>query len=382
MTRIFVLVSSTNVPNQMEFSTQHSCRSNLSLVGPPLSHSLSVCSLNICFLSSLASLTGIHAFFSGDQAENHVGMQKIGQLATCGFQKADLEKAKVFFESKGIVCELIDLKAALPDDIVSDEEKLQSEPIGKKRKVSASSASSSSSSSLSSSSSSDADGLEAFVLIARNGVHALLEDESSSSLSSSPSSSAASASSSSLVDAFYREQDALPKDTKVLMYGRVVNKLARHNLCFGDAPQEPDYTHGKGRIIAFDQVPLLARLRRRLASADVLGAIAADMAVEGNYYYDPSTCGIGWHGDAERRKVVGVRVGQSLPLHYAWFRHSQPVSSDAVKLQLHHGDVYIMSEKATGQDWRCKNILTLRHSAGCDKYTSMKVFAQRAAKKL
>ena len=40
---------------------------------------------------------------------------------------------------------------------------------------------------------------------------------------------------------------------------------------------------------------------------------------EGNYYYDIKKCGIGFHGDAERRKVVGIRLGDSIPLHFQWF---------------------------------------------------------------
>ena len=36
------------------------------------------------------------------------------------------------------------------------------------------------------------------------------------------------------------------------------------------------------------------------------------------------------------------------------------------------GDVYVMTEKAVGSDWKKSTILTLRHSAGCKKYTTIK----------
>jgi len=39
----------------------------------------------------------------GDRAENHVGMQKIGQLAENGFSIQDLENAKIYLENKGII---------------------------------------------------------------------------------------------------------------------------------------------------------------------------------------------------------------------------------------------------------------------------------------
>ena len=38
---------------------------------------------------------------------------------------------------------------------------------------------------------------------------------------------------------------------------------------------------------------------------------------------------------------------------------------------IEHGDMYIMSEKATGFDWKSKSKYTLRHAAGCQKYTDI-----------
>jgi hypothetical protein len=48
----------------------------------------------------------------------------------------------------------------------------------------------------------------------------------------------------------------------------------------------------------------------------ILGEKAEEMKCEGNYYYDTSKCGVGFHGDAERKRVVGMRLGESFPLHY------------------------------------------------------------------
>ena len=55
-------------------------------------------------------------------------------------------------------------------------------------------------------------------------------------------------------DMLFEEQRALTYDRQALMYGRVVNKKARWNLCFDDHPQEPDYAAGKGRIVSFATV--------------------------------------------------------------------------------------------------------------------------------
>jgi len=88
-------------------------------------------------------------------------------------------------------------------------------------------------------------------------------------------------------------------------------------------------------------------------------------------YDDVNRNGIGWHGDGERRKVVGVRIGESMPLCYRWFHMGTPIGSQFTT-QLNHGDLYIMSDKAVGNDWKKKLIPTLRHSAGAAKYTKSK----------
>jgi hypothetical protein len=55
-------------------------------------------------------------------------------------------------------------------------------------------------------------------------------------------------------------------------------------------------------------------------------------------------------------------------LIYQWYKDGVKVG-DPIKLLLNHGDVYIMSEKAVGFDWKKQKIYTLRHAAGSKKYT-------------
>ena len=119
----------------------------------------------------------------------------------------------------------------------------------------------------------------------------------------------------------FEELAKLDWDRKALMYGRVVNKHARHNLCFDDEGQEPDYENGKGRVVAYKDVPLLRELRLALGKYLKEGET---LAGEGNYYYDVDKCGIGFHGDAERKKVVAIRLcnGKCYPIEYQWFLKS------------------------------------------------------------
>lgn len=162
-------------------------------------------------------------------------------------------------------------------------------------------------------------------------------------------------------DELYLEQADLPKDSKCFMYGRVVNKKARHNLCFDEVDREPKYEEGKGTIVSFASQPLLNKLR--CALGEKFGADFSYLKAEGNYYHDVEKCYIGFHGDTERSKVVGVRLGAEFPLHYRWFYQGQP-QGDVMTFNLRGGDIYIMSEKAVGTDWKKKNIWTLRHAAG------------------
>ena len=78
------------------------------------------------------------------------------------------------------------------------------------------------------------------------------------------------------------------------------------------------------------------------------GPKACDLKCEMmNYYYDINKCGIGYHGDSERKIVIAIRLGAPLPLHFQWFQGNKPVAGGHITLHLDHGDMYIMSEKAT-----------------------------------
>jgi len=143
---------------------------------------------------------------------------------------------------------------------------------------------------------------------------------------------------------------------------KVLNKRARYNLCIADNAQEPDYENKKGRIVSWTDLTYLTMFRKKL-----MKVLIDDLDAEGNLYYDNNKCGIGWHGDAERKKVVGLRLGGEMNLCYQWHYKTKKIGKKYC-LKLKKGDLYIMSEKATGNDWRRRNIMTLRHAAG-SKYT-------------
>jgi hypothetical protein len=248
----------------------------------------------------------------GDVAENHKGMQKIGTLSSNGFNLEDLNHIKTWFEAKGCKCNIVDLHLLLDKNLQKDN--------------------------------------CAYLLVVKNAVNVLLDDETGK-------------------EQLFNEQDVLKKDTKAFMYGRVVNKHARHNLCFGEIHQEPNYEAGMGTVYAFDEVPLLKKIRYKLG--EIIGEKGTNLQAEGNYYYDIKKCGIGFHGDTERKKVIAFRLGSKIPLCYAWYHNNNNISNVVTIDNLEHGDMYVMSEKTTGFDWKSKSKYTLRHSAGCSKYTTI-----------
>lgn len=161
----------------------------------------------------------------------------------------------------------------------------------------------------------------------------------------------------------FEEMKSLQWDVKAKMYGKVVNKKARWNLIFSNAHQDANYEEGRGTVVSFDTTPLLSKVRDLLSDMTPIQLVA-----EGNYYHDINKCGISYHGDSERRIVIGVRLGASMNLCYAWYHKYKRVTNVA-EIMLNSGDVYIMSDKAVGNDWKKSSIPTLRHAAGCNKFT-------------
>lgn len=239
-----------------------------------------------------------------DRGENHVGNQQIGQLAENGLSCTDLLEIQQQLINSNITTELINLSDYLPIE----------------HKI------------------------EASVLIIRNGIDIFTKSPES----------------------IWNELASLSYDKHALMYGRVCNKLARHNLCFYDIDQEAEYAAGKGTIVNYNKVPYLNHVRNYLPNL-TCGKVSNSLVGEANFYYDINKCGIGYHGDAERKIVIGLRLGCDFPLCYFWYQNNKRIS-ERINLNLHAGDMYIMSEKAVGFDWKKKSIPTLRHAAGCAKY--------------
>jgi hypothetical protein len=248
----------------------------------------------------------------GDAGENHAGMEMIGKIGEIGsgFSKIDLMGIKTKMEENGYDCEYTKL-----NDLYNfaDEDKVQ----------------------------------DAYILVIRGGINYFIEKEAGQMMEE--------------MNSF--EWDDKYFDTR---RQRVLNKHARTNVCFGDISIEPDYENKKGRIVGYDSVPLLKLIKEKLPN--IVGEKGENLVCEGNNYKDINKCGIGWHGDSERKKVIGFRLGATMVLKFKWYKNSKSLGN-SLTIQLNDGDMYVMSEKATGYDWKYRSKFTLRHCAGCEKYT-------------
>lgn len=245
----------------------------------------------------------------GDVAENHVGMEQIGHMVneSEGFSLNDLKTIKNNLKSIGVSSKIITLKS--PD-------------IDKQN--------------------------NAYVLVAKDAVNKILNKEGNFTK-----------------EDMFKEQLKIEFDKKALMRGKIVNKHARWNVCYADKASKPDYENGKGKIISYKTVPITKQLISKLPT--YFGEKSKNLKGEGNYYYDTNTCGIGYHGDSERRKVIGIRLGASLPLYFQWYHKFNRVN-DRIEIKLNDGDIYVMSELAVGTNWKKSSLYTLRHAVGANKY--------------
>jgi len=146
----------------------------------------------------------------GDCGENHKSMQMIGNKVEKGkgYNLKNLHNIKKRFQKLGCDVELFTLN---------------NNPDNNKDK--------------------NVDVNEAYVLVIRNAIQKVWNS----------------------YDKLIEEQQSLDYDKKAFMYGRVVNKNARYNLCFDDKSQEPEYENGKGRIISYDSMPVLNNIKKSMS---------------------------------------------------------------------------------------------------------------------
>lgn len=132
--------------------------------------------------------------------------------------------------------------------------------------------------------------------------------------------------------------------------------------------QYPDYLRGKGTVYNIECLPEIMNLASKARAFCLENGYEFTkdaFAFEGNYYFDIKNCYIGFHGDAERKAVMGLRFGDAeMPLLFGVWKNSLLLDNSLRCFSIPPGTAYTMSEKAAGTDWKKRSIVTLRHAAG------------------
>jgi alkylated DNA repair dioxygenase AlkB len=248
-----------------------------------------------------------YAITFGEVAVLHVGGGQVGEARReRGFSVAELRAVAVRANDLGCEAELVMVSDALPPQLREAN--------------------------------------EAATLVLRDGAQLLLRDVPSA------------------LDALLGEQRGVAYDEMFFDRGRLKHKRARHNVVFGPQGRTHSEDYRECTIMPFASVPVLDRFRRALPG--LLGDGACGLCAEGNRYFARGS-GIGFHGDSERKVVICLSLGASSVLRYHW---RMPGSSEhtlqPVDIRVSHGDVYVMSEKATGWDWRRRSRVRVVHAAG------------------
>lgn len=278
---------------------------------------------------------------NGEQGENHAGMQKIGKgLADKGYTLDDALKFESKFEEMGGTALLYDLR----DECGVNEDEVLKENC-----------------------------VEAFVLKFEDGVNVLFRNKIRKEIEKKEGIVAEVLEDiykriyeKFNADKLFEEQFTFEWDKKYwdTRRSKVLNKHARHNVCYGKEQQEPDYENKKGTVIAYSQLKVMRAWRKELL--DLLEEEDDGFVAEGNLYYDVKKTGIGFHGDAERRKVVAGNFCDKdvvRELNYIAYYLGKRVGR-RFRMELRNGDMYIMIGGAAGTEWKKRLIVTFRHAAG------------------
>tara|TARA_Y100000814_G_scaffold231030_1_gene174922 strand:+ start:91 stop:918 length:828 start_codon:yes stop_codon:yes gene_type:complete len=171
-------------------------------------------------------------------------------------------------------------------------------------------------------------------------------------------------------DRLYKEQLNVKYDDKYFDKRRqkTLNKRARKNIVFGKNKIVHSEDYKQPSVESFSNLDNLSLVKDGFSK--ILGDKALELNGEGNWY-DHDKSGIGFHGDAERKIVICLSLGKSSVLRYQW---RMPGSSEhilkPIDININHGDIYVMSEKATGFDWKSRSKVRVVHAAGHKSYIS------------
>ena len=144
--------------------------------------------------------------------------------------------------------------------------------------------------------------------------------------------------------------------------GRIVENKLNHKLLFNDMydgyKSFPNIEENIGTIYNSRRIESIRQLHILLEST-----MGSGLFIEGTSYYDINQCYTPFGQEKKKKKIIGLCIGNSIPLCFKWFHNTQ-ITSDIYKIILNHGDLFIMSEMAAGLNKESKTKLYIKHGFG------------------
>lgn len=143
-------------------------------------------------------------------------------------------------------------------------------------------------------------------------------------------------------------------DKKVLLRNKVVNRVGKYVISINNEAQEPNYEQGQYRVVSYNELEDLKVVKNNLEKI-----AKHHLLCRGDYNYNHEKLKLKYQG-GKVNNMMCIHLGDPIQLSYKWFFSNKPVS-ESTGFTLNHGDLYIMSEKATGHDYKLKKNPILKH---------------------
>lgn len=142
----------------------------------------------------------------------------------------------------------------------------------------------------------------------------------------------------------------------------VIQAKDKHRILFNDLSNQykrsciPNYDLCS--IYNSNKIPSLMRIKNYLDSF-----LRFSSVVEAYSYFNVSETYTSFHRDRDRRKLILMRLGVSLPVNFRWY-HGTIKCSSTFSINLNHGDLLFMSDSVNGYGKEGLTKLYLKYSEG------------------
>lgn len=194
----------------------------------------------------------------------------------------------------------------------------------------------------------------AAVLVIKKGIDKLLEFVNSTS------------------DDMFKELSAVKWNKKEIINGKSKNTKNYWNIKMNELTDDININYEKKipNMIDYNNIPLTHRIRDIIPN--FIGDKAKDLEGTGYNYWDVTKTGKTWNAQTDKRKIFGVHLGESSQIYFQWYFNDVP-KGQRMAIDLEHGDMYFLSEKAVGFDGNKVNAPILRHAYGHEDFAEIEV---------